>query len=272
MALGFWLSVAAAAQFATGVDLVEVYATVTTIHGQPVTGLGRQDFIVREDGVERPIRVFAAGDFPLSVALALDRSWSMAGDRLRLAVSAAHVFLRELRQEDEAMVIAVSDEVETVAPLSNDRAAQHAAIDGLVPWGTTALHDAIIEAVDRIAASSGRRALIVLSDGNDRYSRATVADVLDRVRRNDVLIYPIALGDRVALFSQLAALSGGRAFSARKPADLTKIFSEIAGELRQQYLLGYEPSRNLAGQWHAIEVDMTKPGMRVRARPGYRTH
>jgi len=256
-------------QFSTGTDLVEVYATVTTVSGRPVTTLTRDDFVVREGGVPQPVSVFAVGDFPLSVALALDRSWSMAGDRMRDVRSAGRAFLDNLRPEDEAMLLAIGSEVETVAPLSRDRDAQYAAVATLEPWGSTPLHDAIIEAVDRIGRARGRRALLILSDGDDRYSRATADEVVAHVRRAAVLVYPVALGRHdVPLFDEIARLTGGRAFHLEKTADLEAAFTAVAAELRQQYLLGYEPPAGAPGQWRQIEVKVPR-GMRVRARMGY---
>ena len=102
---------------------MEVYASVTDARGEPVTGLVRDDFEVFEGGTPQPVSVFAAADVPLSVAVALDRSFSMSGPRLAVARSAARVFLGELRPTDESAILAIGSEVETVAPLSTDRVA-----------------------------------------------------------------------------------------------------------------------------------------------------
>ena len=111
---------AAPAQFTSAVNVVEVYATVRNAKG-PVTGLSRGDFVVRENGELQQVSTFAAGEFPLSVAIAVDRSFSMAGGRLATARSAARVFLGELRPADESMVMAIGSTTEVVAPLSTDR-------------------------------------------------------------------------------------------------------------------------------------------------------
>jgi len=266
-----------ALQFSSGVHLVEVYATVVDAEGQPVLGLAQEEFRILEDGVPQPISAFVAGEFPLSAAVAIDRSWSMAGEPLRMAKSAAHVFLGQLRHQDRALIVAVGNEAEIVAPLSVDRAAHHRALEALDPWGTTSLHDAIIATLDRIHPATGRRALVLLSDGVDRYSRATAAEVLARARRADVLVYPIALGRvRPELFAELAVLSGGRSFHLRRPRELESTFRAIADELRHQYLLGYTPSRppdpGAAEQWRSITVEVNRPGVSVRARDGYIAH
>src|SRR4029453_15716460 len=96
-----------ATQFTSGVNLVEVYASVTDERGNAVTGLSQNDFELRENGAIQPIANFIAGEFPLSAAIAIDRSFSVAGSRLSLAKAAAQAFLGELRPSDEAMVIAV---------------------------------------------------------------------------------------------------------------------------------------------------------------------
>jgi Ca-activated chloride channel family protein len=260
-------------QFGTGVQVVEVYASVTDANGEPIRGLRQEQFTVREDGQPQAISTFVEGDFPLSIAVSVDRSWSMAGDRLDIAKEGARTLVGELRPGDQAMIVAISGEVETIAPLSGDRAAQRAAIDRLDPWSTTALHDAIIASIERIQAGSGRRALVLLSDSNDRYSRAGAAAVLERARRADVMVYPIAIGrERSALFAELAVLTGGRSFQARDRAEAGSAARAIARELRTQYLLGYSPARPQAegaGEWRSIRVDVQAPGARVRARDGY---
>ncbi len=113
-----------AGEFSSRVQLVEVYATVTDAKGEPVTGLERDDFEVLEDNQRQDVSTFAAGEFPLTVALGVDRSWSMAGDRLRLAKQASQSFLRELKPDDRSMVVAISSEAEVIAPLSTDRFTQ----------------------------------------------------------------------------------------------------------------------------------------------------
>ncbi len=260
------------ARFTSGVQLVEVYATVTDDKGEPVRGLDRGAFQVFEDGQPQDVQAFAAGDFPLSVALAIDRSASMSGRRLDRAKAAGRAFLDALRPVDRAAIVSISSQVELAAPLSTDRAAQRAAIDALTPWSTTALHDAIIEALRLVREGTGRRALVLLSDGVDRYSRASVTQALDEARRSDVLVYPIAVARRTTpLFPRLASLTGGRSFHLEKPDGLQETLAGIARELREQYLLGYVPARpsTRGVEWHAIDVRVNVRGLRVRARDGY---
>lgn len=265
------------AQFASRVQLVEVYATVTDAQGDPVMGLHAEDFEVFENHEPQAITAFSAGEFPLTVALGVDRSWSMAGEPLRLAKDASKAFLRALKTGDRSMVVAISNEADVIAPLSADRAAQARAIDALDPWSTTALHDAIIATLNRLEPEQGRQALVVFSDGVDRYSTATEADVLDRARRSEALIYPIGLGKkRAPLLADLAVLTGGRSFQLRDARELDRALATIARELRYQYLLGYTPSRPIepgTHEWRSITVALKtpRPGVRIRARDGYTT-
>ena len=250
-------------QFTSGVNLVEVYASVTDARGEPVTGLAQQDFEVRESGELQQISNFAAGEVPLSVAIALDHSFSMTGRRLDLAKAGARDFLGELRPQDESMVIAIGSEVEIVAPLSADRRSQFDALMRLDSFGTTGLHDAIIQAIDSVQPARGRRALVLLSDGDDRYSHATASEALERARRSDVMVFPVALGPRrPPLFAELATLTGGRSFQPRDSsasrgdaAALTTALRGIARELRHQYLLGYTPARPPVRRLRGMALD-----------------
>ena len=262
----------AQARFSSGVELVEVYATVTDAKGEPVTGLRREDFDVYEDNQIQDVSTFVAGEFPLTVALGVDRSWSMAGDPLRLAKQASQSFLKQLKPADRSMVLAISSEADVIAPLDMDRATQARELAALEPWSTTALHDAIVAALDRLEPEPGRQALVVFSDGQDRYSKTTAAQVLERARRSNALVYPIAFGrTRPPLLAELAVLTGGRSFLLRDARDLEKTLAEIARELRYQYLLGYAPANAALGasEWRSIRVVVRKPGLRVRARDGY---
>jgi Ca-activated chloride channel family protein len=261
-------------QFTSGVSLVEVYATVTDRLGAPISGLAASDFMVAEDGVPQPITAFAAGEFPLALAIGLDRSFSMAGRGHRLAVakSAARTLIGRLRPADQVMVMAIGTDTEIVAPLSTDHGAALAAIDRIDAWGTTPLYDATRAAIDAVQSANGRRALVLLSDGTDRYSETSAANLVERARRRDVLIYPIALGaSRPPVFAELAAATGGRSFFAPAPRDVAAHVTAIAEELRFQYLLGYVPSRTATpdAAWHTIAVQLRRSDARVRARDGY---
>jgi Ca-activated chloride channel family protein len=265
------------AQFSSNVQLVEVYATVTDAKGEPVTGLRERDFVVEENSTRQEIATFAAGEFPLTVALGLDRSFSMTGEPLRLAKQASQAFLRELRPNDRSMIVAISNEADVIAPLSTDRLSQSRAIAAVDPWSTTALHDAIIAALDRLEPEPGRQALILFSDGADRYSRHTAAQVVERARRSNALVYPIVLGkNRPPLLAELAVVTGGRSFQLRDARELEKTLGTIARELRHQYLLGYAPSEPIVRgerEWRSIRVTLNDrgPGLRIRARDGYMT-
>jgi Ca-activated chloride channel family protein len=260
------------AQFASGVSLVEVYATVTDAKGEPVTGLNSGDFSVEEDGEPQGITAFSAGEFPLAVSIGLDRSFSMSRERLAGAAAAARAFISALRPVDQVMVLAIGSETEVLAPWSADRKAALAALDRVEPWGTTPLFDATLQALDAVQQAAGRRALILLSDGDDRYSRAIAADVVQEARQKDVLIYPVALGrTRPPLFAELAVVTGGRSFYVPDTSRLPTTLAAIARELRFQYLIGYVPARPAEGEpeWRSIRVTVNRPGVNVRARDGY---
>ena len=263
------------AQFSSQVQLVEVYATVTDAKGELMTGLKREDFEVYENNELQNVSTFAAGEFPLTVALGVDRSWSMAGDKLRLARQASQSFLRALKPTDRSMVVAINNDAEVVAPLTMDRFNQGRAIEALDPWSTTALHDAIVATLDRLAPEPGRQALVIFSDGTDRYSKANAAQVVERARRSNALIYLIAFGrERPPLLAELAVVTGGRSFLLRDVRDLDKTLAEVAKELRYQYLLGYTPTEPIDSghpEWRSIRVVLKKPGAKVRARDGYTT-
>lgn len=265
-------AVLAAAQFASGVNLTEVYATVTDARGEPVAGLSSSDFRVSEDGRPQTIAAFAAGEFPLSVVVALDRSFSMAGARLDLAKRAAAAFIRALRPEDEVIVVAVGSEIETITPPVPARDAARTAWDAIAPWGTTPLYDATRQSIDIVQTRKGRRALLIISDGVDRDSEMNATALIDYARKSDVLVYPIAVGkERAPELAELAAVTGGRSIAVRDPRQLEPALATLARELRLQYLLGYVPSRGTDSEagWHSITVQVDRPGVRVRARDGY---
>lgn len=263
------------AQFTSGVSLVAVYATVLDQQGRPVTGLGQDDFVVEEDGTRQDVQTFAAGNVPLSLAIAVDHSFSVSERSLRDATDASQRLISGLRPDDGVMLLGIGSGVEVLAPLSIDHRPAFDAVARLERWGTTPLFDAIREAIAAIDQATGRRALVLVTDGADRYSASTAAEMVDVARRHDVLVYPVTLGRQpVPVLVELATATGARATAVADTSRLTDALEGIADELRSQYLLGYAP-RTRAGSdgagWRSIAVRVRAPGVRVRARDGYFT-
>ncbi len=259
----------AAQQFAARTELVEVYATVTDDEGRFVTDVAREEFTVLEDGVAQQVSTFADGEQPVSIALAVDRSFSMARGQLDAAQRGGRELLLELGDQDRAMLVAIGSEVDVPVPLTNDRRAVDTALQALDPWGSTALHDAVVTAFDAIEPAPGRRALVIVSDGLERGSRRSAGDVLARVRASDVLAYPVVLQGKVPdVLAQLAVTTGGQAYRVKRLADLPSVLRRIAAELRHQYLLGYQPRATDRGRripphrgpGGAAEASCARPG------------
>jgi Ca-activated chloride channel homolog len=261
------------AQFSAGTELVEVYASVSDSTGRPVIGLPREAFTVLEDGVPQPVSTFVAGTMPLSLGIAIDRSFSMAGRPLATAKAGAVRLLDALRPEDRTMLVAVGSRVERLVPLSTERQRARDIVSSLTPWGTSPLGDATIASIGNVAEGSGRRALAFFTDGRERYNEAERAAVLDCVRRERVLVYPVAVGGTpTPLLVELAVISGGRSFPARDGREATRAAEALADDLRHQYLLGYVPTRPLdqgAETWRSIRVKVSRADVTVRARDGY---
>jgi Ca-activated chloride channel family protein len=271
-AAGLALRADGSAQFKAGVDLVEVYVTVTDARGNPVTGLAAADFRVAEDGHPQAIAVFAEGDVPLGVAVAIDHSFSVPNRQLARTVAAAERFLAALKPGDEVMALAVGSRAERLTTLTTDRASVLSALRGLAPWGTTPLHDAVVEAIVHVDAASGRRALVLVTDGVDRYSATSAPEMIEQARRRNVLVYPVVVARTASpALSTLARVTGGRLVVVRDAAALGAELERIAAELRAQYLLGYSPVERPpeTPTWRTITVNVQRTGVSVRAREGY---
>lgn len=258
-----------AAQFGTTTELVEVYATVLDSRGAPVAGLAASDFEVLDNGARQPISAFAAGEFPLTLAVAVDRSFSMEGPRVDAARAGARRLVDMLRATDRLLVLGIGGKVDVLARFDTPRPEARRAIEEIRVWGTSPIGDVVAHAIDAVKAESGRRAVVVWSDGVEREATVERADLLDRARQSGVLVYSVAIAPRPsALLTSLAVLSGGRLLEARDRRSADRAAATIAGELRHQYLLGYAPPPGPAG-WREITVRVVRPGLTVRARRGY---
>ena len=275
--------------FKSGVDLVTVSATVRDRRGRAVSDLTAADFEVLDRGVKRPIAEFRTEAAPVSVAILFDVSGSMdLASRALAARFAAHHVLSWLEHgRDEAALFAFDSRLHEVAPFTVDTRALQGALGEVDPFGATSLHDAIADTAKRISErANSRRAIIVLTDGIDTASRLTPADVSGIASEIDVPVYVVAVvlpidnpdangrpsseddvPATVGTIRELAAWTGGELFYASTPSDTSKVARQIVRELRQQYLIAFEPSAG-AG-WHPIEIRTTKKNLTVRARGGY---
>lgn len=205
-------------RFRTGVELINVTATVTDRSGRFVPGLGREDFRVYEDGIEQPVTHFSSERVPVSLGVALDTSGSMAGDKIRAAREALNRFLFDLLDRtDEVFLYRFDASPELVEGWTTDRSRISAELRRIQPRGGTALYDTVAEAVP--LAQSGRnkkKALVVISDGNDTSSQTDVRSLKQMIRETEVLVYAIGL-DAPGGSAITRGTPGGGTFPPRPP-------------------------------------------------------
>ncbi len=275
--------------FRSGVDLVTVSATVRDRRGRAVSDLDKADFEVFDRGVRRQIAEFRTEAAPISVAILFDVSGSMdiASRALAARFAAYHVLSSLEHGRDEAALFAFDSRLHEVAPFTVDTRALQGALGEVDPFGATSLHDAIADTAKRIESrANGRRAIIVLTDGIDTASRLTPAEVSGIASEIDVPVYIVAVvlpidnpdenrrpelvgkvPTSVGTLGDLASWTGGELFYASTTADTARVARQVVRELRQQYLIAFEPGTG-AG-WHPIEIRTTKKNLTVRARGGY---
>ena len=264
-------------------DLVVLNVTVTDKSGHYVPGLKQKDFKVFEDGVEIPnaiIKSFNVQRAPFAAVILLDTSGSME-KRITLARSAAIRFLDGLREEDVAAVFKFDYKVEPIQDFSTGRDLAPVAY-GLRAKGMTTLHDAIVEASKALSErSEARKAIVVLSDGMDTFSKASSDKALDSAMAVGASIYAVdmtatdgnATRDQqtASLLKSFAEKTGGRFVATPGGPALRDAFSSIAEELGNQYRIAYRPAKLARdGKWHTLEVKLDKPEAVVRTRKGYR--
>jgi VWFA-related protein len=259
------------------VKLVELFTTVTDRSGRPVKGLTQGDFVVKEDGRQQQITKFElVEDLPLTLGFVIDTSGSMT-ESLPEAKAAAMGFLENIiTLRDKVFAVSFSDQPRLLIAPTDDVGAVQGSLEDLQAVGWTTLHDAVVTGLYYFRAMRGRRALILLSDGDDTASAMPFRDSLEFARRSGVTIYSIGLdvgalerGVRNKL-TNLAEESGGRVFFISKAQELAGVYREIEEELRSQYLVAYasdnpEPD----GQFREVEVDVKRGKLKARTIRGY---
>lgn len=259
------------------VDLVELYVTVTDRDGNLVEGLTAPEFRVEDNKRPQKIERFElVRDLPLTLGLVLDTSGSMS-ESLGEAKRAAQEFLAAvLTPRDRCFAVGFSERPGLLMPLTPDAKALDAAYRDLPAFGMTSLHDAIVYGLYQYRGIRGRKAMVLLSDGDDTSSLVPFADALAFAQRSGVAIYTIglrigagSLGIRGKL-QKLAEETGGRTFFVSEAAELADVYGQIEKELRSQYFLAFAPKpQPKPGERHALEVEVRGGKLRARAARGY---
>lgn len=273
--------------FRSAVEMVSLSVTVLDPQNHYLTDLEAKDFTVLEDGTKQAITYFNRTTLPIALSLLIDTSASME-QRMGITQDAAVGFAKKLRPQDLAQVVDFDTRVEVLQDFTSDEAALEKAIRSTTAGGSTSMHNALyisLKELDKIKPRSDddvrRRAVVLLSDGEDTSSLVTYEEVLDLAKRSATTIYTIGLQSKDTGFSkgyreaefvlrQLAQETGGRAFFPQRAEDLAGIYGIIADELASQYTLGYaSTNQKRDGGYRRLTVQVNRQGASARTKRGY---
>ena len=276
--------------FEARVNLVTLDVTVTNKRNKYVSGLDKEDFRVYEDEVLQRVTHFTREERPLVIGLLLDTSGSMGGLKIARAKAGAIKFIHTLNEEDEAFFIDFDEEVKLLQEFTNDKGKLITAVESAVADGSTALNLALWEGIKKLKEKTGRKAIILLSDGYDTVGEIDDEEVLEAAKRAEVKIYSIGIIERwltppapfkryqpfedkglgEIVLKSLSDWTGGEAFFPPSVSRLDEIYLQIAQELRSQYALGYASTNEKQdGSWRLIKVELTDKKLKARAKKGY---
>jgi VWFA-related protein len=263
--------------FQSGIEITSITATVIDKEGHPVTGLEREAFEVYEDGVRQTITQFTRERVPIGLGVLLDISDSMFGKRMDDARAAVDKFMFELLDPaDEFFLMAFNHRPRPLTGWTREQGDVRHALAGLRPSGGTAIYDAILDALPLIEKRNRQRAaILVISDGADTASNATLRELRPALHRSDAIAIdspdrqPINTRVNPAALREITAESGGRTEIVQNSAQLDEAAARVAEELNSQYVIGYTPPRGADGQFHSLRVRTPGTDYRVRARNGY---
>jgi Ca-activated chloride channel homolog len=254
-----------------GTDIVNVTISVTDSYGRFVTGLGKDHFEVFDDKVKQQIAHFTDEDAPVSLGIVYDVSGSMK-ERIGRSMKALRRFIDTSHNDDDFFLIAFNDRAKLIQDftVSGDNVLGHLMF--VNPHGSTALYDAAYLAVEKVQQGRHtKKALLIISDGQDNNSRYTYKELRNRVKEADVQIYAIGITDPASdslagfgrsVLEEITRMTGGRAFfpNAYNEPELVEICTRIALELRHQYSIGFYPT-DIASEakWHKVQVKINPP-------------
>ncbi|MGH9930585.1 MAG: VWA domain-containing protein [Pyrinomonadaceae bacterium] len=270
----------------TNTDLITFTVTVTDTYGRYVSGLGKAAFTVLDEKKPQEITYFSDDDSPVSVGVIFDVSGSMSGDKVKRARDALSKFIQTSHNMDEYFLIAFNSRAQLLLDKTRDGNQVLDKLTFVQTRNNTALYDACYLGVEKVQRGAhAKRALLLISDGQDNNSRYTFNELRRVLKESDVTLYGIGilsgsdagsgLGmEGQGILDELASVSGGKAFFPRSNAEMDDIFEQIALELRHQYSIGYKPLNfTNDGRWHKIKVKVTPPRglprLFVRSKEGY---
>jgi Ca-activated chloride channel homolog len=253
------------------VDLALINATITDSEGRYVVGLEKGNFQIWEDKVEQQIEYFSTEDVPLSVGLIFDASGSMQ-ETLGFAREAALTFLNTADANDEYFLVEFNDRPHVTVDLTRDISKLQEHIIFIPAKGSTALYDAVYVGMEKIRkANNAKRALLIISDGEENHSRYSFSSVREFVKEQNVQIFSIGAGGPITILSDL---TGAYAFQGGQAGTLADICQKIAIELKNEYVIGYRSTnQSKDGRWRKVQVKVNPPRglpkLHVRSKAGY---
>jgi Ca-activated chloride channel family protein len=268
------------ATFRTDTRLVVLNVSVFDREGKVVRDLGKTAFTVYENGEKQTLKVFRQDDVPISLGLIIDTSASMTDKRDRVA-SAALAMVKASNPEDEVFIINFNESAVLAKDFTNNTKELESALRNLDAKGETAMRDALLLGIEHLRhrAHKDKKVLLVVTDGEDNSSAETQAHLVEVAQQNGVIVYAIGLlgaeepesaARAKKQLDELTQQTGGRSWFPHDVAEIANITPEIAHEIRNQYILAYEPT-NLAadGSFRKIRVEVDVPGAVVHTRAGY---
>ena len=267
-------------------DLVSLTLTVTDPFGRYVSGLGKNAFTIFDNNQEQEITYFSDADAPVSVGILFDVSGSMNGDKINKARKALERFIGTSHPSDEYFLIAFNSRAQLLMDRTRDGEALLRKLTLIRPKDNTALYDAVYLGVERVTRGTHqKRAMLIISDGQDNASRYNFGEVRRLMKESDVVTYSVGIMDRgdsassvgmqgQAFLDELSSVTGGKSFYPQTDIEMDEIFERIALELRNQYSIGYIPKDfQPDGKWRKVKVKVNAPRglprLTVRSREGY---
>jgi VWFA-related protein len=259
------------------VDVVQLHVSALDRSGHFVKGLAREDFAIQEDGRKQAISGFEVADkLPLTVGLVVDGSGSMEKGLSFVHDSSAELFKNLIREKDRGFVIEFRERPRFVQELTGNSAELQRAARETRAEGATALYDSIILGLYQFRALEGRKALVVVTDGADNRSHVDYSTLLRYARSAGAPVYFIAVGIPLTDFKskkvigEIASESGGQVFSIGSASKMAEVTRQIEEELRSQYVLAFHTdSQKPQGEYRAVNVAVSRPGVSVRTIRGY---